>query len=189
MEAIILVGYGGHAKSVADSIEREGKYRIVGYTDYTEHISRYTYLGKDDILPVLFSKGIRNAFVCVGYLGKGNTREKLYNFLLTIGFNIPSVIDPSAIVSDCAKIGEGTFVGKGAIINAEAEIGKMCIINSKALVEHECYVGDFSHISVGAVLCGQVTVEKASFIGANATVIQQRVIKENGIVPAGATVR
>ncbi|WP_156032724.1 hypothetical protein [Selenomonas sp. FC4001] len=33
MEDIVLVGFGGHAKSVADCIEREGKYHIAGYTD------------------------------------------------------------------------------------------------------------------------------------------------------------
>lgn len=30
---IILVGFGGHARSVADSIELKGEYRVIGYTD------------------------------------------------------------------------------------------------------------------------------------------------------------
>lgn len=33
MENILLVGYGGHAKSIADCIERQGIYKIAGYTD------------------------------------------------------------------------------------------------------------------------------------------------------------
>ena len=41
MDDIILVGYGGHGKSVADCIERTKKYRIVGYTDLEQQESMY----------------------------------------------------------------------------------------------------------------------------------------------------
>lgn len=189
MKDIILVGYGGHAKSVADCIERGNQYHIIGYTDLKEQESPYAYLGTDDVLPKLFEKGIKNAAICVGYLGKGNLRERLYDKLKTIGFDLPTIVDPSAIVSSNVTVGEGSFVGKGVIINTEAKIGKSCIINTKALIEHECVVEDFAHVAVGAVLCGQVIVEKAAFIGANATVIQQKKIEQRTIVPAGVTVR
>lgn len=33
MEEIILLGMGGHAHSVVDSIEREGRYHIAGFLD------------------------------------------------------------------------------------------------------------------------------------------------------------
>lgn len=189
MEDIILVGYGGHAKSVADCIERQKKFRIVGYTDLKEHVSEYEYLGTDDLLEYYFSKGIRNAFVCIGYIGKGNIREVIYDRLKEIGYNLPIISDESAIVSKSAKVGEGTFLGKYAVVNAEAIIGKMCIINTAAIVEHECCVGDFSHISVGTVLCGQVNVGKSAFVGANSTVIQNQNISDYKTIPAGVTVR
>lgn len=189
MEDIILVGYGGHAKSVADCIERGGKYRIVGYTDFAEVSSRYSYLGKDNVLKEYYLKGIRNVVICQGYLGKGYLREQLYRFVKDIGFELPVIIDPSSIVSDSVIIGEGTFIGKGTIINAEASIGKMCIINTNSLVEHECKIGEFVHIAVGATICGRVEIKERAFIGANATVIQCKKIDTGAIVPAGATVR
>lgn len=189
MEDIILIGYGGHAKSVADCIERQGEYRIVGYTDMEEHSSKYDYLGTDSELQHLYEQGIRNAVIAVGYLGKGDLRERLYNMAKSIGFCLPVIRDSSSVISETALIGEGTFVGKGAIINAEAEIGKMAIINTMALVEHECRVGDFAHVAVSAVLCGNVTVGQAAFVGANVTVIQGRTIENHHVVPAGVTVR
>lgn len=189
MEDIVLVGFGGHAKSVADCIEREGKYHIVGYTDMQEADSRYSYLGTDEKLKAIFDGGVKNAAIGIGYMGKGAVRQHLYTQLKQIGFNLPVISDPSAIVSSTAIVGEGTFIGKYAIINAEASIGKMTIINTKALVEHECVVEDFSHVAVGTVLCGQVKVGEAAFIGANATVIQCREIKDKTVVPAGATIR
>lgn len=189
MENIVLVGFGGHAKSVADSIERQGKFSIIGYTDFAEHKSKYPYLGTDDVLPDIFKKGTVNACICVGYLGKGNVREKLYLKLKEIGFCLPVILDPSAVVSDSAVIHEGTFIGKLCVLNADAVIGKCCIINTGAVIEHESVIGDFSHISVGTILCGQVKVGRGAFVGANATVIQCRDVNEYEIVPAGSTKR
>lgn len=189
MEDIIIVGYGGHAKSVIDCIERQRKYNIIGYTDEIDRKERYPYLGTDDVLQEYYNCGVQNVAICIGYLGKGNIREVLYEKIKKIGYQLPIIVDPSAIISRTAEIAEGTFVGKGAIINAEAKIGKMSIINTKALIEHECIIADFVHVAVGSVLCGQVKVGKAAFIGANATVIQCRQINERKIIPAGMTVR
>lgn len=189
MEDIILIGYGGHAKSVIDSIENAGKYNIIGYTDKAESNSKYEYLGNDDVLKRYYEQGIKNAVICIGYLGKNNVREHIYQCLKDIGYTLPVIIDPTANISKNVTVGEGTFIGKNVVINSDANIGKMCIINTSAIVEHECNVGDFSHISVGTVLCGQVYVGKAAFVGANATVIQCRKIDEKQIVPAGAVIR
>lgn len=189
MEEIVLVGFGGHAKSVADSIERQGQYKIVGYTDQRDNSVRYPYLGTDDVLETLYEKGIRNAAICMGYLGKGIIRNRLYERLKMIGYTLPVIVDPSAIVAESAVLAEGTFVGKLAIVNAEAQIGKMAIINSKALVEHECIVDAFTHVAVGAVLCGQCKIGAESLIGANATVLQGIELPAHSIVPAGEVVR
>lgn len=189
LEKIIIAGFGGHGKSVADIIKRNGNYEIVGYTDITEQNSIYKYLGTDSVLEEYFNKGIKNIAVGIGYLGKGNIRESLYNKVKGIGFELPVIADPSAIISEDVTINEGTIIGKGAIINTEASIGKMCIINTHAIIEHECTVGDFCHISVGSVLCGQADVQDRAFVGANAVVIQCRQVKEGQIVPAGSTVR
>jgi len=189
MEDIILVGYGGHGKSVADCIERQKQYKIAGYTDLKKHDARYRYLGTDDRLKEYFMQGITNAAVCIGFLGKGCIRERIYKRLKEIGYKLPVIQDPSAIVSSSACVGEGTFIGKRAVINAEAEIGKMVIVNTMSLIEHECIVDDFSHIAVSAVLCGQVSVGQAAFVGANATVIQGRKVNPHQIVAAGTVVR
>ena len=189
MEDIVLVGFGGHAKSVADCIEREEKYHIAGYTDMQAATAQYAYLGTDDKLQAIFNSGVKKAVIGIGYMGRGNVRQQLYSKLKEIGFELPIIVDPSAVVSATALIGEGTFVGKGAIVNAEAKIGKMTIINTKALVEHECVVGDFVHVAVGAVLCGQVEIGEGAFVGANATVIQCRKVEPNTVIPAGATIR
>lgn len=189
MKKIILLGCGGHAKSVVDAIESQGEYKIVGFLDFKDFFYRgYRVLGDDEIAKKIFEKGVRYAFICVGYMGKGSVRESLYAYLKDIGFQIAIVTDSSAIIASDAHLGEGTFVGKNAVINANAKIGKMAIINTGAIVEHDCSIGAFSHISVGAVLCGNVAVGERCLIGAGTTVIQGLGIADNVIVGAGAVV-
>ena len=193
MEKIIILGMGGHAKSVADTIERQSLYEIYGFVvnEKLADIEQYHYpvVGSDGDLQKLFMNGTKHVAMGIGFLGKSRLRERLYLQLREIGYSFPIICDPSAIVSRCTSIGEGTFIGKGAIVNVSAQIGKMCILNAGAIIEHDCHVGDFSHVSVGTVLCGEVKIGKESFIGANATVIQGRRIGVSCIVGAGATVR
>lgn len=192
MEEIILLGIGGHAHSVVDSIEQVGKYRIVGFLDVKENQDKeykgYRVIGTDDMLENFYQKGIKNAFVTVGYLGEGNIREKLYKDLKRIGYKIPNIIDKSAIVANDVRLGEGNFVGKQCVINANAEIGSMCIINTGAIVEHDCCVDDMTHIAVGTLLCGQVTVGSNTLIGAGAIVRQGVNIGTHVTIGAGMTI-
>lgn len=193
MENIILLGTGGHARSVVDSIEAGGKYRIAGLLDKEikagDSYRDYRVLGTDDLLEDIFKSGIRNAFVSIGYLGIGDVRNRLYERLKSTGFILPDVVDPTSVIAGDVELGEGVFVGKNAVINANAKIENMCIINTAAVIEHDCNIGQFSHVAVGAVVCGGARIGKASLIGANATVIQERIIGNNCIVGAGAVVR
>lgn len=189
MEKIVIVGFGGHGKSVADIIESTNKYEIVGYTDIKKNDSNsYNYLGTDDILRDLYCTGVKNAVIGVGFMGHGNVRQKIYSELKKIGYCLPVLIDDSAIVSKTATVAEGTIVGKGAIINADVRVDENCIINTGAIVEHECHIKSGTHIAVGTVLCGQVKVGKDCFIGANSTVIQCLKIDNDVIVGAGSVV-
>ncbi len=190
MDDIVLVGFGGHAKSVIDSIEKLNCYHIVGYTDVdsSKEYRGCQYLGCDDVLQKYYNKGIRNAFITLGYMGKGKQRELLYKKLKEIGFQLPVIIDPSAVLADDVSIEEGTFVGKKCVINSAAKVGKMCIINTGATIEHENLIGDFTHISVNSTLCGNVSVGPHCFIGANATIIQNIKIGSESVVGAGSIV-
>ncbi len=189
MEEIVLVGYGGHAESVADCIERSRKFHIAGYTDLSAHNTRYEYLGTDHILERIYQEGICNAALCIGYLGRGDIRERLFHRLKTIGFKLPVISDPSSVISDKAILGEGTFVGKGAVVNSGARVGDMCILNTMSLVEHGCRIDNFTHVAVGGILCGEVSVGERVLIGAGAVVLQGLTIPDGAIIPAGMTVR
>lgn len=187
-ERIVILGFGGHAKSVADSILKADKYIIIGYTDLHDCKSRFKYLGTDDELESLFKQGIRQAVLGVGFMGTTMLRDRLVCCAKKIGFEFPTIIDPTAIIAEDAVIGEGTFIGKKTVINADSRIGDFCIINTGGIVEHENIIDDHSHVSVGATLCGNVSVGHHSLIGAGTTVIQGKTIGNNCIIGANSII-
>lgn len=193
--AIVLLGGGGHCKSVLDTIWRLNEYSDVVIVDPVLPIGTVLYgakvVGSDEVLPKLYEHGISQAFITIGSIGKKENielRSRLYETAKGIGYDIPAIIDGSALISGSAIIGEGTFIGKNAVVNAETIIGKMAIINTGAIIEHDCYIGDYSHVSVGTVVAGGVKVGNSAFIGANATIIQCRTIGSNSIVGAGSVI-
>ena len=192
MKKLVLVGGGGHCKSVLDAALRSRIYSEIVITDpmlpVGTRILDCRVVGNDDIIPQLKNNGFTDAFITVGSIKDTGLREQLAKVTVDRGFRIPVIIDPSASVSEYALIGEGTFVGKNAVINADAQIGTQCIINTGCIIEHECSVGDFTHISVGAILCGNVQIGVGSFIGAGSTVIQGIKIGKKAIIGAGSTV-
>ncbi len=190
MVDLVLVGGGGHCKSVIDSIKALGKYKLIGITDFDKKdcIGGVPIIGKDDQLQILFDSGVRHAFITVGSIGDTSVRLKLYQQLKAIGYHLPVIIDTSAIVSEYATIGEGSFIGKGAVINTDSKIATNCIINSGSIVEHDCTIGDFVHIAPGAVLSGSTNIGSHTHIGTNATVIQNINIGEQVLIGAGSVV-
>lgn len=192
LEKILLIGAGGHAKTVLDTILRQNLYNVVGFIEregsHTRCYRDYSTVGTDKDLESWYQKGVRNAVITIGYLGTSDARENLFDRLKSIGFCLPFIVDDTAVIAEDVTIGEGTYVGRNAVVNASAKLGAMCIINTAAIVEHDCVIGDFAHVSVGSVLCGGVKVGRSALIGANATILQMISIGEQAVVGAGAAV-
>ena len=81
MEKIISIGLSGHAHSIIESIIQKNKYKIVSYVDSEEHDNYLVikYLGDDNELKNILYSWIKNAVVCIGFMGNNNNRELIYN--------------------------------------------------------------------------------------------------------------
>ncbi len=186
---LLLIGGGGHCRSVIDSVLSAGLYEEIGIVDFADcSCLGIETVGTDDDLPALFAQGWTDAFVTVGSVGDTALRRKLYKKIKDTGFNVPVIADPAAVIAKGTSIGEGSFIGKAAVVNTAASVGECCIINTGAILEHDCVIGDFAHISPRSVLCGEVTVGQDSHVGAGAVVIQQVSIGSRVLVGAGSVV-
>jgi len=189
---LLLIGGGGHCKSVIDCLLQTNQYKEIAIIDKNENIgkliSEIPIIGCDDDLSKLYENGYDFAFVTLGSIGDVSLRIKLYNLLEEIGFEIPNIIDSSAIISKHVKMGKGVFVGKNAVINACALIGNGSIINTSSTIEHDCIIGEFTHIAPGSVLCGEVKIGENSHIGARSVIKQQVNIGKNTTIGIGSVV-
>lgn len=187
---ILLIGGGGHCRSVIDVIEQESRYTIAGIVDRQELLGQevlgYKIIGCDDDLPNLFHR-YKNAVVTIGHIKSNVIRVKLFHILKDMGYNLPVIVSPLAYVSQHSFIDEGTVVMHQALINANVKIGKNCIINSKALLEHDVIIEDNCHISTASVINGGVRIKENIFFGSNATT--KEYIEVSGFVKAGSVMK
>lgn len=179
---ILLIGGGGHCRSVIDVIEQDGKFQIAGIIEpnHGKKVLGYEILGNDDDLKSLF-KRYKFALIAIGQIKTPEPRMKIYDKLKTIGYQLPSIFSPFSYVSKHAFIDEGSIIMHQGLINSNAKIGKNCIINTKALIEHDAIVEDFCHISTGAIVNGECRVQKGSFLGTNTALKHSQTLEQNSI--------
>jgi sugar O-acyltransferase (sialic acid O-acetyltransferase NeuD family) len=191
MKPILLIGGGGHCKSVIDVIESGAKYRVVGVVqplvDGPAPVLGYPVLGDDEALIALLIE-TPCAMVTVGQVKHAALRQRLFNKLLEMEAEIPIITSPNAYVSKHAYLGAGSMVMHGAVINANAAVAENCIINSMALVEHDVRIGPHCHISTGARLNGGVQIGPGCFIGSGAVIHQGVTVGEGSVIGAGCVI-
>lgn len=186
---LILIGGGGHCRSVLDCVLSYQQYDKIGIIDQGNvSVPGADVVGTDEDLPLLFSQGWTDAIITIGSIGNTEIRRRIYRHIKGIGFSLPVIIDPTASIARNVEIDEGTFVGKKAVVNSGSYIGCCTIINTGAIVEHDCKIGEFSHISSGVILCGNVNIGDDCHIGAGTTIRQQISIGNNTLIGIGSVV-
>jgi sugar O-acyltransferase (sialic acid O-acetyltransferase NeuD family) len=189
---LLLIGGGGHCKSVIDVLEEQNVYHAIGIVDMPNRrdtlLLNYPVVGCDDDLEKLFMMGYKEAFITIGSLGNCEKRKRIFQRLIEIGFEIPNVISETATISRHISIGQGNFIAKNAVVNVSVEIGSNSILNSGVIVEHDCKIGDFVHVAPGVTVSGDVEIGHDTHIGTNATIIQGIIVGANTIIGAGSVV-
>ena len=187
---LILVGGGGHCKSVIDVAESAG-YNILGILDMPEDVGKkvldYKVIGTDDDIPQYVDKA--EFVITVGFIKNPTTRIKLYNKVKTAGGRLATIIASTAHVSKYAELGEGTVIMHHAFVNAGAKIGDNCIINTFVNIEHDAEVGNQCHISTGTMVNGECKIGENCFIGSQSVCANCIEIASDIIVGAGSVVR
>lgn len=168
MTRLLIVGAGGHGRSLADAVLQGGQYQLAGFVD-----DGWARLGQVWGLPVLggsealmeFREHATHAIVAIG---NNSVRAALHVRLLAAGFDLATVVHHRAVVSPRATLGRGCAVMAGAIVGTEASLGDGVIVNSGAVVDHHCQVSDFAHLGVGACMAGGAVLGRGAWMQAGA---------------------
>ena len=190
MKPLILVGGGGHCKSVIEAAESTG-YSILGVLDMPEDVGKRilstNVIGTDDDIPAYVDKA--EFVITVGFIKNPAIRIKLYNKVKEAGGKLATIVASTAYVSEYAEIGEGTVVMHNAFVNAGAKVGNNVILNTFTNIEHDAVIGDQCHISTGAMVNGECKVGKNCFIGSQSVLANCITVGDDIIVGAGSFVR
>ncbi len=188
---VVIIGAGGHAKVIADIIEKSGDI-IYGFLDdnlptntIVANNKKWKVIGKSDMRFSLASMHKNLSFIIA--IGNNYVR-KMISQKDSKDIKYYTAIHPSANIGANTSIGEGSVVMANVCINSSAKVGKHCILNTASVIEHDNVIGDFVHISPNATLCGTVTVGDLTHIGAGATIKNNITISDNSIIGAGAVV-
>lgn len=192
-ESLIILGGGGHASVIIDTLRQLKMDQELMIIDadpkkWNSKILDVPIVGSDDRIAELVKNGASFFIVGVGSVGNNQLRKKLFELGLRHDLKPFTVIHPTAVRSLRAEVGLGSVLLPGCIVNARAEIGINVIVNSGAIIEHDCILEDHVHVATGARLAGGVTVKTGSHIGIGATIRQQIIIGENAVVGAGSVV-
>lgn len=192
MKKIVIIGAGGHARSVIDIFLQTGEYQIAGcldpcysYRDKIEFMEDIHIIGDDSLIPELVNTGIEYAFVAIG---DNKLRCKIMNKVKNCALKVVSAISPHAYISPRAVIGAGSCVMPGAVININCKIGEGVIINTNSSVDHDCQIYNYVHIAPGTAISGGSVINEGTHIGTNASVIDGICIGSWSYVGAGAVV-
>lgn len=188
---LILIGGGGHCKSVIEVAESAG-YEIKGILDMPDEVGKevlpgHKVIGTDDEIPQYVEKC--DFIITVGFIKNPAIRIKLYNKVKAAGGRLATIIASTAHVSKYAELGEGTVIMHQAFVNAGAKIGDNCIINTFVNIEHDAEVGNQCHISTGTMVNGECKIGENCFIGSQSVCANCIEIASDIIVGAGSVVR
>ncbi len=165
MQDLVIIGAGGHAKTVIEIAECSGSYKILCLVDkLREGENIFDYPIRSDIaaLPVC------NFVVAIG---DNKIRAQEFLRLCNLNWRPVNLIHPQSIVSKRCQMGEGNTIAPGVILNAGAVIGSNCIINTGSMIDHDCTIESHVHVGPGCHLAGSIHVGEGAFLGIGSVVL------------------
>lgn len=187
-QKLIIIGCGGHARSVADTVLMNDSGVEITFYDVNARENEKIFADGYNVYPLNEKTKFinENIFIAIG----DNSERKIYveRYLKGTNTQAISIISSNSYVSKFADIETGCFIGEKAHIGPEASVGSYSIINTNAVIEHEVKIGSFCHISVNSTVCGRCSIGDKVFIGAGAVVKDYISICNDVIVGAGAVV-
>ena len=189
--SLLIIGAGGHAKVLVDTLLRE-KRSIEGLLDSDPSKKGLRVLGAavlgDDALLLVRDPTTTVLVNGVGSVGVAVARQLIFDRYKARGFQFASVVHPDAVVAIDAALGEGVQIMAGVVIQPGCRFGCNTIVNTRASVDHDCSIGSHVHIGPGATISGDVRVGDGTHVGTGAIIVQGMRVGSGCLVAAGAVV-
>lgn len=192
MQNVVIFGASGHGSVILDCIEKEGKYKVLGFIDSFKKkgakINGYPILGSEIDLPYLMEK--YNFFRGIIAIGDNWIRKLVVDRILKISpdFDYVNAVHPKAEIGKNVDIGKGTVLMPGVIVNANSVIGDFCILNTNSSLGHDGRMENYSSLAPKSCTGGNFRLGKFSAVCLGANIIDNITILEHSVIGAGSLV-
>lgn len=182
MQKVIMLGGGGFAREVLETIElinknTDDKILPIGYV--------YDGAGKDEgklihDIPVLgelsYLKSVDFGEISlVAAAGRPVWRRRMVEEAKRLGGKFISIIHPTAIISRWARIGEGAIIQRLCGIMPDVVIGDFFVCNALVGIGHDSIIGDYVHVNPQVSIAGGTVIGNDVFIGVRATILTSKI--------------
>mgnify|MGYP003975373835 FL=1 len=161
---IILFPFGGNTKEAITCIERindqSKRWNIVGIIDDNQKLHGQSYAGvkilggRDQIA----NYPDANFLVAQGNPDNFLKRESVLDSLNLPKARLATIIDPSAVVSSQAQVGENCLIMAGVVLTSNCKIGNNCVILPNTVISHDSEIEDFNLIGSNVTISGNVKI-------------------------------
>jgi len=190
MRDIIIIGAGGFGREVylwaKDSFPND-QYRIKGFIDDNPRILD-DYNMDINVIGNLDNYKIKKQDRFLFAIGDINGKKSLIIKMKKKGAKFLTLIHPTAIVANTAKIGEGIIICPFVTISDNVQLGNFAMLNIYSSCGHDAKVGNYCILSPYATLNGFVILEDEVFLGTHTTVIPYKKVGYKSKISANSVV-
>ena len=190
MYDIVIVGAGGFGREVyiwtKDSFP-DDQYKIKGFLDDNPKILD-NYNMDVGIIEGLDGYEIEKQDRFIFAIGDINVKKRLVTRLKKKGAKFLTLIHPTAIVANTAKIGQGVIICPFVTVSDHVQLGDFVMLNIYSSCGHDAKVGNYCILSPYATLNGFVILEDEVFLGTHSTIISYKKVGYKSKVSANSVV-
>lgn len=167
MKSLLILGAGGFGQMVKETALVLGYEKVVFLDDAAKD---------EDVIGMCCDYVLKHEDYPEAVAAFGNNKTRLFwtDKLLEEGYEVPSIVHPSAIVSPSAVLEPGCFIMQRAVVNTHTKIERAALINSGAVVDHDSCVCAGAHIGLGSVVKANCTIESGRKVEAGEVIFSTR---------------
>lgn len=181
-EGILVLGAGGHGKSVVGVLLASGSSVAGILVDSPEKWGQQIQ-GVPILGPISDLSGYPDCTAVIA-LGENAARRSVAERFPDARW--ATVLYPQAYINPTARIGLGTVVFPGAIIGADVILGNHVIVSGNTTVGHDAVLDDYAQAAPGVQIAGEARIGRAAMLGIGSVVCPKVHIGEEAILAAGA---
>ena len=190
MYNIVIVGAGGFGREVyilAKDTFPNIRYKIKGFLDDNLRVLD-DYSMDIRVISNIDSYVVEEQDRFLIAIGNVDMKKNIITTLKVKGAQFLTLIHPTAIVVNTAKIGKGVIIYPYVIVSDCVQLGDFVLMNSYSSCGHDVKVGKYCILSPHATLNGFVILEDEVFLGTHTTVIPGKRVGYRSKISANSVV-